>query len=387
MNDINGLVSVIGETQQYFKLQASKQVDVALTLRNWLFGYYIAEYELNGADRATYGARLFKEIAKRTKHIPGMSERNLYLFKSFHFEYPNILQTLSAKLYIAGFQDNTILRSVTAKLISHESIDNIDSKMPEIQILQSVTAKSHIDANKLINQLSFSHIIELLKADTQLKRSFYEMEAIKNAWSVRELQRAMNSMLFERTGLSTNKQAVLDKHINQERLLAEDVFRNPLMLEFLGLKEETEYSESQLEQAIINHLQHFLLEMGKGFCFEARQKRITFDNKHYRIDLVFYHRILRCNVLIDLKLGEFNHADAGQMNMYLNYYAENETLEGDNSPIGIILCASKNENLVRYATTGLAQQVFVNKYMLNLPNEEDLKRIIEEEQIKVGILD
>ncbi|MFZ4726956.1 MAG: PDDEXK nuclease domain-containing protein [Paludibacter sp.] len=383
MADLDGLVSIIGETQQYFKLQASKQVDTALTLRNWLFGYYIAEYELNGADRATYGARLFKEIAKRTKHIPGMSERNLYLFKSFHLEYPNILQTVSAKSYLIDFQKSVILQSVTAKLVGAITSDSELNNLPEITISNPQTAKSHIDVNKLINQLCFSHIIELLKADTQLKRSFYEMEAIKNAWSVRELQRAMNSMLFERTGLSTNKQAVLDKHINQERLLAEDVFRNPLMLEFLGLKEETEYSESQLEQAIINHLQHFLLEMGKGFCFEVRQKRITFDNKHYRIDLVFYHRILRCNVLIDLKLGEFNHADAGQMNMYLNYYAENETLEGDNSPIGIILCASKNENLVRYATTGLAQQVFVNKYMLNLPNEEDLKKIIEEEQLKI----
>ena len=157
------------------------------------------------------------------------------------------------------------------------------------------------------------------------------------------------------------------------------------MLEFLGLKEETEYTESNLEQAIINHLQTFLLEMGRGFCFEARQKRITFDNTHYRIDLVFYHRILRCNVLIDLKLGEFSHADAGQMNVYLNYYRENETNEGDNPPIGIILCASKNENLVKYATTGLPQQVFVNKYMLNLPAEDELEKIIAEEQDKIGI--
>jgi hypothetical protein len=154
-------------------------------------------------------------------------------------------------------------------------------------------------------------------------------------------------------------------------------------LEFLGLKEETEYSESDLEQAIIDHLQTFLLELGKGFCFEARQKRITFDNRHYRIDLVFYHRVLRCNVLIDLKLGEFSHADAGQMNVYLNYYRENETHEGDNPPISIILCASKNENLVKYATTGLPQQVFVNKYMLNLPQETELQKIIEEEQRKI----
>ena len=152
----------------------------------------------------------------------------------------------------------------------------------------------------------------------------------------------MNSVLFERTGLSTSKQAVLEKQASQQKLLPEDFFRNPYMLEFLGLKQEIEYTESDLEQAIIDHLQTFLLELGRGFCCEARQKRITFDNTHYHIDLVFYHRILRCNILIDLKLGEFTHADAGQMNVYFNYYKENETNEQDNPPVGIILCAGKN---------------------------------------------
>jgi len=382
MNDINGLVLLIGEMQHYFKQQASKQVDVALTLRNWFFGYYISEYELNGADRAAYGAKLFKEIAFRLerKGYKQIRERHLYLCKDFYLTYPQILRSLSAEFYISEFQDNTILRTASAKLNKVEINEN-EKLLP--QATQSVSSSIQIDVNKLINQLSFSHIIELLKAETALKRNFYELEAIKNAWSVRELQRAMNSLLFERTGLSTNKQAVLDTYNKRKHVKAEDVFRNPFILEFLGLKEEAEYSESQLEQAIINHLQYFLLELGKGFCFEARQKRITFDNKHYRIDLVFYHRVLRCNVLIDLKMGEFTHADAGQMNVYLNYFTENEMLAEDNPPIGIILCASKNESLVRYATTGLAQQVFVNKYMLNLPNEEDLKKIIDEEQNKV----
>jgi predicted nuclease of restriction endonuclease-like (RecB) superfamily len=290
---------------------------------------------------------------------------------------------VSAKLYIKDLQQVVILRTATAKLLSIEdkAIENYQNT--DFPILQSVTGKSQIEVDKLIHQLSFSHFIEFLKADTPIKRSFYEMEAIKNAWSVRQLQRAMNSMLYERTGLSSDKQAVLDKQVTQERLLPEEVFRNPYILEFLGLKEEAEYSESQLEQAIIDHLQTFLLELGKGFCFEARQKRITFDNTHYRIDLVFYHRVLKCNVLIDPKLGEFTHADAGQMNVYLNYYKENETYEGDNPPIGIILCASKNESLVKYATTGLPQQVFVNKYMISLPQEAELRKIIEEEQQKI----
>jgi predicted nuclease of restriction endonuclease-like (RecB) superfamily len=269
------------------------------------------------------------------------------------------------------------------KTLSAKSFYLGESKNVELEMASSDNEESDLLVDKLINQLSFSHIIELLKADSSLKRSFYELEAVKNCWSVRELQRAMNSILFERTGLSTSKKTLLHKQIAQEKLLPENVFRNPYMLEFLGLKEEAEYSENDLEQAIINHLHTFLLEMGRGFCFEARQKRITFDNTHYRIDLVFYHRILRCNVLIDLKLGEFSHADAGQMNMYLNYYRENEMHEGDNPPIGIILCATKNESLVRYSTAGLPQQVFVNKYMINLPDEEELRKIIEEEQRKL----
>ena len=385
MPDIKELVSLISETQKYFQQQAQRQVNTALTLRNWLFGFYIAEYELNGADRAEYGAKLYYEVFSQLEKsgLGQIRERHLYLCKDFYIAYPNILRTVSAKSYVAGFQSNTILRTVSAKFESEFNSEVKEPDNPLSKPLEITSPKSSIDADKLINQLSFSHIIELLKADTPVKRSFYETESVKNNWSVRELQRAMNSMLFERTGLSTNKQAVLEKHLNKERLLPEEVFRNPFVLEFLGLKEEAEYSESDLEQAIINHLQTFLLEMGRGFCFEARQKRITFDNTHYRIDLVFYHRILKCNVLIDLKLGEFSHADAGQMNVYLNYYNEHETNEGDNPPIGIILCASKNESLVKYSTTGLPQQVFVNKYMINLPKEEELRKIIEEEQQKL----
>ncbi len=200
---------------------------------------------------------------------------------------------------------------------------------------------------------------------------------------MRELQRAINSMLFERTGLSTDKEVVLEKHRREKNLKPADVFRNPYLLEFLGLEEKPSYSESDLEQAIIGHLQSFLLEMGRGFCFEARQKRITFDNTHYRIDLVFYHRILTCHVLVDLKLGEFTHADAGQMNVYLNYYKENEMQQGESSPIGIILCAGKNDTLVKYATADLPQKVFVSKYLINLPSKSQLKQVIEEEQNKI----
>lgn len=362
-NNIENLVSAIQQTNQFFLNQAQKQVNTALTLRNWAIGYYLVEYEQRGEDRAEYGERLYRQLASRLKDggVKGLSFTSLHLCKQFYLSYPQIVQSATEYLQLTDFQLNKIVQSLT-------------EQSGQIQ---------YTPTDMLLNRLSFTHIVELIKADTHVKRAFYETEAIRNNWSVRELQRAMESMLFERTGISSNKQAVLNKHRTGSGLKPEDVFRNPYILDFLGLEEKTHYVETNLEQAIINHLQNFLLEMGRGFCFEARQKRITFDNTHYRIDLVFYNRILKCHVLLDLKIGEFSHADAGQMNVYLNYYKENEAHEGDNSPVGIILCAGKNETLVKYATTGLSHQVFVSKYLVNLPSETELERIIEEEQKKI----
>lgn len=379
MQEIQNLVTVISETQSYFRQQAQKQVNIGLTLRNWFFGFYIVEYEQKGKDRAVYGENLIKNLSKllSKKNLKGFSEVNLRMYRSFYLCYPEIQQSVTVEFYLNDFQKNTILQSVPAKLIG----DKNQAQNNEIIIFQSVCGKSISDIEKMINHLSFTHIVELIKQDNDTKRSFYQWQSIDNSWSVRELQRAVNSMLYERTGLSFDKEKVIK---NQKKLpiLPEDFFKNPYILEFLELKQETAYSEGDLEQAIINHLQTFLIELGKGFCFEARQKRITFDNTHYFIDLVFYHRILKCNILIDLKLGEFTHADSGQMNVYLNYYNENEKQENDNPPIGLILCAGKNENLVKYATANLSQHVFVSKYLINLPNENDLKKIIEEEQKK-----
>lgn len=380
MQEIQNLVTIISETQSYFRQQAQKQVNIGLTLRNWFFGFYIVEFEQKGKDRAVYGKNLIQNLSKilKEKNLKGFSEVNLRIYRSFYLCYPEIQQTLSVELYLNDFHKNTILQPVTAKLIKDENQVNTNENV----ISQSLTGKSISDIEKTINHLSFSHFIELIKIDNESKRSFYQWQSIDNSWSVRELQRAVNSMLFERTGLSFDKEKVFENQKKLLPLLAGDFFKNPYILEFLELKQEANYSESDLEQAIINHLQTFLIELGKGFCFEARQKRITFDNTHYFIDLVFYHRILKCHIVIDLKLGEFTHADSGQMNVYLNYYNENERQENDNPPIGLILCAGKNENLVKYATANLSQRVFVSKYLINLPNEDDLKKIIEEEQKK-----
>lgn len=370
-HNFNHLVTGITETSRYFQQQAQKQVNVALTLRNWLIGLYLFEYEQHGQDRAEYGEKLLPKLAKMLlqQGVKGVSVTNLKLFRQFYKTYPAIGQAVTDQLTLAGNQGKNLARMLPATL----------------PISQTMTDPLFTDPHKLVNYLSFTHIIELLKADTPLKRAFYEVHTLQNNWSVRELQRAMNSMFYERTGLSSDKTAVLQKHATGTGLTAHEVFRNPYVLEFLGLDEKSEYSETDLENAIINHLQTFLLEMGKGFCFEARQKRITFDNTHYRIDLVFYHRILKCHVLVDLKLGEFDHADAGQMNVYLNYYADQEMQAGDQPPIGIILCASQNAQLVKYATAGMGQQLRVSNYLINLPSEDELKRIIRDEQEKYRV--
>jgi predicted nuclease of restriction endonuclease-like (RecB) superfamily len=230
--------------------------------------------------------------------------------------------------------------------------------------------------------LSWSHYCELLKTDDPLARSFYEEEAIQNNWSVRELARQINSLLFERLSLSKNKKKVLSlAQKGQVITQPEDAVKDPYVLEFLGIPEKSYYTENQLEQKLIDHLQEFILELGKGFTFVARQKRITIDNEHYYIDLVFYHRILRCLILIDLKIGVLAHSDVGQMNFYLNYIKDKEMIESENPPIGIILCTERTKGrvFVEYALGGITNKIFVSKYKLYLPTKAQLEAEIRKE--------
>ena len=261
-----------------------------------------------------------------------MLDRSLRQYRQFYLTYPQIWQTASAKFNLPPID--------VAPLTDTGQTNNADYNLPPL------------DPALLLDRLTYSHFVESLKVDDPLSRRFYEVEALKNNWKVHQLSRAVTTLLAERTSLSTDKAAVIARIQENQPAGLEDLIRNPYLLEFLGLQEKPEYSENDLETAIIDHLQDFLLEPGRGFCFEARQKRISFGNRHYRIDLVFYHRILKCHVLVDLKIGEFDHADAGQMTVYLNYYKANEMSTGDNPPVGIILCASKDNSLVEYATSG-----------------------------------
>ena len=344
------LTDQIAHVHDRAQVAAVQQVNYWLTARNWLVGWYLVEYEQQGSDRAAYGERVLGELARslRARGVSGLALTNLKLCRQFYHTYPALLVQETAAWQQLGLPPPAALPGLASRV--------------------------------LLSRLSFSHFIELLKLDAPLQRAFYEVQAVKNNWSVRELKRALDSLLYERTGLSTDKATVLAGHAGTQPLTVADVVKNPYVLEFLGLEERPGYRESDLEQAIIDHLQTFLVELGRGFCFEARQKRITFDNDHYFIDLVFYHRILKCHVLVDLKLGAFSHADAGQMNVYLNYYREQEMTAGDNPPVGLILCAQKNDTLVRYATSGLSEQLFVSKYQVNLPTEGELQQLIQAEQ-------
>jgi predicted nuclease of restriction endonuclease-like (RecB) superfamily len=352
----NDLIGGIEATHHALSAEAARQVNSLQTIRNWLIGWYIVEFEQHGEERAVYGQKLFQSIAEllKSKRLRGFSERNLRQFRQFYLTYPEIWQTASAKL-----PPNDRAALVPPK-IEHD----LSLMLP---------------VETLLSTLSFSHFIELLRVDGHLKRRFYEIEAVKNAWNVRELARAVDTLLFERTGLSTNKAAVLSRIKTEHPETAAELIKDPYILEFLGLEEKAEYSENDLESSIISHLQAFLTELGKGFCFEARQRRITFGNTHYRIDLVFYHPILKCHVLIDLKIGKYDHADSGQMNLYLNYYRKHEMTNGDNPPVGLILCADRDDALVEYTTTGLANEIFVSQYLLALPEKEELLRFLRAE--------
>jgi predicted nuclease of restriction endonuclease-like (RecB) superfamily len=250
-------------------------------------------------------------------------------------------------------------------------------------VRKSTSHVTPLSSNAVLH-FSWSQILELIRIEDPLKRAFYENECLKGNWSVRQLQRQIGSLLFERTGLSKNKSAVIQRAQRQELPQSiEDLIRDPYVLEFTGLAELQQYTESDLETALLDHLQKFLLELGAGFLFEARQRRITVGNEHDYIDLVFCHRHLRCHVLLDFKTRPFRHGDAGQMNFYLNWWKQNVTRADEQPPIGILLCSDKDHTKVEFATAGMANKLFVSRYLTLLPSAEQLQRFVETDRARV----
>lgn len=304
---------------------AVQYVNTALVAAYWLMGRRIVEYEQKGKERAEYGEALLKRLSDDlTKRFgKGWGEPHLRAVRQFYLIYGDIEKryTLCSESKDNGKTD---IRYTPC------------SEIVPIELFPKKLEKPSLELFSALFPLSWSHYRLLMRLDEPFKREFYEAECIRGNWSVRQLDRQIQSMLYERTALSKRKLSVIAKaHKKPITLKPEDEIKDPYILEFLGLKDE--YSESQLEEVLIKHLEHFLLELGIGFTFVARQKRITLEGSHYRIDLLLYHRILRCLVVIDLKIGEFTHADAGQMNLYLNYLKDKEKLPGENDPVGLIL--------------------------------------------------
>lgn len=365
------LVKHISTIQNTLQAQAAHAVNLALTSRNWLMGCYIVEFEQNGEDRATYGEQLLKKLEQRLK-TKGLNERRFREFRRLYLVYPQLKEQV---LYYV-MSENTIRHTLSAEFT--EPIRH--TVCAELQVTDEQNNKWSIPADRLFNRLPYSHLKFISKIENPVKRAFYEMEAIRGCWSARELERQIASLYYERSGLSQNKEALSALVQKQTTLLQpKDVINTPITLEFLGLNERALITENNLEQSILDNLQHFLLEMGHGFYFEARQKRILIDEDYFFADLVFYHRILKCHVIVELKIDKFHHEYASQLNMYLNYYKAEIMQSDDNPPIGILLCTEKGDTLVKYATAGLDPNIFVQKYMVQLPSEEEIKRFISKE--------
>lgn len=367
--DFEALVKHIGTIQQTLQAQASHAVNLALTTRNWLMGYYIVEFEQNGEDRATYGEQLLKKLEQRL-NIKGLNERRFREFRRIYLVYPQLKEPITQYI-LSG---NDIRHSLTIELTEPiRRLPTAESSL-DVQLAQN---KWETLPDKIFNRLSSTHLNVISSIDNPIKRAFYEMETIRGCWSVKELERQINSLYYERSGLSKNKEA-LSALVQQQStsLQPKDIINAPATLEFLGLNERALVTENDLEQSILDNLQHFLLEMGHGFCFEARQKRILIDEDYFFADLVFYHRILKCHVIVELKTDKFRHEYASQLNMYLNYFKAEVMQPDDNPPIGILLCTDKGDTLVKYATAGLDPNLFVLKYMVELPSEEELKKFI-----------
>jgi predicted nuclease of restriction endonuclease-like (RecB) superfamily len=350
MKDFNQLSQLIQKIHGATQTETVKAINRMLTLRNWLIGYYIVEYEQKGNDRAKYGDKLLNALEK-SLNTKGLTATLFYHAREFYTDYPQI------KDYILS----TI--SPTASVESTRRIS------------PTVSDKLITPAEKLISQLSFSHIVEILAVKDALARYFYETECMRCNWSVRELRRQIATNLFVRAGVSKKPEELLKPLKRPERQIQDEI-KQPFFFEFLGLKAQDVVEEKDLEQALIDHLQEFIMELGKGFCFEARQKRIIIDDEYYYADLVFYHRILHCNVIIELKNDEFHHEYLGQLNAYVSYYRENEMNDGDNPPVGILLCTKSGKKMVEYALAGMDNHLFVSTYKLQLPDESTLEEFL-----------
>lgn len=360
------LTKIIRDTHDAAQTTAVKAINRMQTMRNWLYGYYIIEFEQHGKDRAEYGTQLLKRLEERVNR-KGLTETLFKNSRKFYRLYPQMVENIIG--VISPTVSDKLLESKDASVLC-------DTQMTENEHVEkspTVSDGFRTTGQMIISRLSFSHIVEIMTVDDPLARYFYEQECIKCTWSVRELRRQISTNLYVRTGISSNPEKMLSLPSLQGHDNNELQIRQPFTFEFLGLNANEVVDEKDIENALIDHLQDFLLELGKGFCFESRQKRIIIDDEYYYPDLVFYNRILHCGVIIELKDEEFSHQNLGQLNAYVSHYKEHEMQPGDNPPIGILLCTRKGKKMVEYALAGMDNQLFVSTYMLQLPDKKTLE--------------
>lgn len=369
MSNFNHLSLKIAETNKVLQNQAVKSINKLLTLRNWLIGFFIVEYEQNGADRAEYGAHLIKKLAKHLNQ-KGLSETNLKLARQFYQNYAFLSPIIreETQQYLP-FQNSQL----PSDFLSHsENQSFVISQMPSDQ---SNFSKEYIE--NLFQKISFSHFAELLKIEDQHKRQFYEWLVIKSTLSVSELKQKINSLTYERVEMSQSTENALQKLQNEiTPQSANEAIKSVYLFDFLNIPTQSLIEEKEMEVVLLSHLQAFMLELGNGFCFEGRQKRMLIDDQYYFADLVFYHRILKCHVIVELKVDAFKHEHLSQLNTYVAYYNQEVRETTDNPAVGILLCTEKGTKLVEYATAGMDNQLFVSKYLLQLPQKEDLNRFL-----------
>jgi predicted nuclease of restriction endonuclease-like (RecB) superfamily len=362
----SSLITGISELFEQARRMSARSVNAIITATYWETGRRIVDFEQHGLDRAAYGTNLLEKLsADLTKRFGrGFSRQNLQQMRIFYTTFPpdTICQTLSGKLEKA--EKSQTSSGELSLPVPHATSGKI----------QTPSEKFNVSILSACFPLPWSSYVRLLAVKDDRARNFYETEALRGGWSVRQLDRQIESLFYERTALSKNRAAMLGKGAASkpgDALTPEEEIKDHFVLEFMGLKDE--YSEGDLEDALVLHLEHFLLELGTDFAFVGRQKKLRIDDEWYKVDLIFFHRKLRCLLIIDLKIGRFTHADAGQMHTYLNYAKENWTNPGENPPVGLILCAQKGDSLARYALEGLPNKVMAAEYKTVLPDAKKLE--------------
>lgn len=380
---LDGLVMHILDADKVLQTNVKLVINRHVTARAWLIGYYIVEYEQNGSDRAQYGENLIFELSRRLGRSR-YSTTTLKVYRQFYLQFPMLADVisnfLSTNMQIG--QSVTDQLQITCNKDDRNSVSLVGHPFDVNR--RKTNSDVYVSPDLLFNKLSFTHLAAIIPISDPLQRAFYEIMAIRGTWSARELQRQIDSNYYARSGWSANPEQ-LAKLVNENAEIASIAteLKSPFVFEFLGLKAKDVVEESYLESAILDHLQDFILELGLGFCFESRQYKMLIDDRYYKADLVFYHRVLKRHVIIELKANRLGYADVAQLNMYLAYWRKNVMLHDDNEPIGILMCTEVGQEMAEYATIGIDPNLFISKYQLELPSRERIADFLRKENAEL----